>query len=227
MRGRGSFLGGAGWSDLAADLGAGDAGRGRLADAQAGGAAFAGPGAVPPRGLGLWSAPSNPGRRGVGRAEPQLLVWGGNGAPSPVALPVHPNSSTSSPTQPPKHKPPPSVLGPEPWNVAYPEPSVRPDDSRYGDNPNRVQRHTQFQARSPGGGRGLPRAGGPPPGDRWRWKPRPGRTPEPKPKSRRPQFHLPGHPPPPKVIPKPTLALTQPSKHPPQRKVILKPGPSF
>lgn len=36
-------------------------------------------------------------------------------------------------------------LGPEPWNVCYPEPSVRPDDSRYGDNPNRVQRHTQFQ----------------------------------------------------------------------------------
>jgi len=41
------------------------------------------------------------------------------------------------------------VLGPEPWNVAYPEPSIRPDDSRYGDNPNRVQRHTQFQARHP------------------------------------------------------------------------------
>lgn len=38
-----------------------------------------------------------------------------------------------------------SVLGPEPWSVAYPEPSIRPDDSRYGDNPNRVQRHTQFQ----------------------------------------------------------------------------------
>lgn len=37
------------------------------------------------------------------------------------------------------------VLGPEPWNVCYTEPSVRPDDSRYGDNPNRVQRHTQFQ----------------------------------------------------------------------------------
>jgi len=37
------------------------------------------------------------------------------------------------------------VLGPEPWNVAYPEPSIRPDDSRYGENPNRVQRHTQFQ----------------------------------------------------------------------------------
>ena len=27
----------------------------------------------------------------------------------------------------------------------YVEPSVRPDDSRYGDNPNRLQRHTQFQ----------------------------------------------------------------------------------
>lgn len=39
------------------------------------------------------------------------------------------------------------VLGPEPWNVCYAEPSVRPDDSRYGDNPNRVQRHTQFQVR--------------------------------------------------------------------------------
>ncbi|GBG74740.1 hypothetical protein CBR_g19146 [Chara braunii] len=37
------------------------------------------------------------------------------------------------------------VLGPEPWNIAYVEPSVRPDDSRYGENPNRVQQHTQFQ----------------------------------------------------------------------------------
>ncbi|KAF5842959.1 glycyl-tRNA synthetase alpha subunit-domain-containing protein [Dunaliella salina] len=37
------------------------------------------------------------------------------------------------------------VLGPEPWNVGYVEPSIRPDDSRYGDNPNRLQRHTQFQ----------------------------------------------------------------------------------
>jgi glycyl-tRNA synthetase len=36
-------------------------------------------------------------------------------------------------------------LGPEPWRVAYVEPSVRPDDSRYGDNPNRLQTHTQFQ----------------------------------------------------------------------------------
>lgn len=37
------------------------------------------------------------------------------------------------------------VLGPEPWNVGYVEPSVRPDDSRYGENPNRVQMHTQYQ----------------------------------------------------------------------------------
>lgn len=37
------------------------------------------------------------------------------------------------------------VLGPEPWRVAYAEPSVRPDDSRYGENPNRLQMHTQFQ----------------------------------------------------------------------------------
>lgn len=37
------------------------------------------------------------------------------------------------------------VLGPEPWKVSYDEPSIRPDDSRYGTNPNRLQRHTQFQ----------------------------------------------------------------------------------
>ena len=37
------------------------------------------------------------------------------------------------------------VLGPEPWNVAYVEPCVRPDDGRYGENPNRFHQHTQFQ----------------------------------------------------------------------------------
>lgn len=36
-------------------------------------------------------------------------------------------------------------LGPEPWNVAYVEPSRRPKDGRYGDNPNRVYQHHQFQ----------------------------------------------------------------------------------
>lgn len=37
------------------------------------------------------------------------------------------------------------VLGPEPWNVAYVEPTIRPDDARYGENPNRMQMHYQLQ----------------------------------------------------------------------------------
>ena len=37
------------------------------------------------------------------------------------------------------------VLGPEPWNVGYVEPTIRPDDGRYGENPNRMQMHYQFQ----------------------------------------------------------------------------------
>src|SRR3990167_8936199 len=37
------------------------------------------------------------------------------------------------------------ALGPEPWNVAYVEPSRRPTDGRYGDNPNRLQQFHQFQ----------------------------------------------------------------------------------
>jgi len=37
------------------------------------------------------------------------------------------------------------VLGPEPWKVAYVEPSYRAPDGRYGENPNRMQMHTQFQ----------------------------------------------------------------------------------
>ena len=36
-------------------------------------------------------------------------------------------------------------LGPEPWNSAYVEPSRRPTDGRYGDNPNRLQHYYQFQ----------------------------------------------------------------------------------
>jgi glycyl-tRNA synthetase alpha chain len=36
-------------------------------------------------------------------------------------------------------------LGPEPWSVAYVEPSRRPTDGRYGDNPNRLQHYYQFQ----------------------------------------------------------------------------------
>ncbi len=37
------------------------------------------------------------------------------------------------------------VIGPEPWNVAYVQPSRRPADGRYGDNPNRLQHYYQFQ----------------------------------------------------------------------------------
>ncbi|MBI5887216.1 MAG: glycine--tRNA ligase subunit alpha [Deltaproteobacteria bacterium] len=38
-----------------------------------------------------------------------------------------------------------AVLGPEPWKAAYVEPSRRPTDGRYGENPNRLQRYYQFQ----------------------------------------------------------------------------------
>jgi glycyl-tRNA synthetase len=37
------------------------------------------------------------------------------------------------------------VLGPEPWNVGYVEPSFRPADGRYGENPNRMQYYYQYQ----------------------------------------------------------------------------------
>ena len=36
-------------------------------------------------------------------------------------------------------------LGPEPWRTAYPQPSRRPTDGRYGDNPNRLQHYYQYQ----------------------------------------------------------------------------------
>jgi glycyl-tRNA synthetase alpha chain len=37
------------------------------------------------------------------------------------------------------------VIGPEPWNTAYVEPSRRPTDGRYGENPNRLQHYYQYQ----------------------------------------------------------------------------------
>src|ERR671936_2386664 len=37
------------------------------------------------------------------------------------------------------------VLGPRPWRAAYVEPSIRPDDGRYGENPYRFQQHYQYQ----------------------------------------------------------------------------------
>ena len=38
------------------------------------------------------------------------------------------------------------ALGPEPWRAAYVQPSRRPKDGRYGDNPNRLQHYYQYQA---------------------------------------------------------------------------------
>jgi len=37
------------------------------------------------------------------------------------------------------------ALGPKPWNAAYVQPSRRPSDGRYGENPNRMQHYYQFQ----------------------------------------------------------------------------------
>ena len=37
------------------------------------------------------------------------------------------------------------ALGPRPWAAAYVQPSRRPTDGRYGDNPNRLQHYYQFQ----------------------------------------------------------------------------------
>src|SRR5271165_6315287 len=37
------------------------------------------------------------------------------------------------------------AIGPEPWRAAYVQPSRRPKDARYGENPNRLHQHHQFQ----------------------------------------------------------------------------------
>src|SRR2546421_12233529 len=37
------------------------------------------------------------------------------------------------------------AIGPEPWRAAYVQPSRRPKDGRYGDNPNRLQHYYQYQ----------------------------------------------------------------------------------
>ena len=37
------------------------------------------------------------------------------------------------------------ALGPKPWNAAYVQPSRRPGDGRYGENPNRLQHYYQYQ----------------------------------------------------------------------------------
>ncbi|MDP2198672.1 MAG: glycine--tRNA ligase subunit alpha, partial [Sulfurimicrobium sp.] len=37
------------------------------------------------------------------------------------------------------------AIGPEPWRAAYVQPSRRPKDGRYGENPNRLQHYYQYQ----------------------------------------------------------------------------------
>ena len=37
------------------------------------------------------------------------------------------------------------AIGPEPWRAAYVQPSRRPKDARYGENPNRLHQHHQYQ----------------------------------------------------------------------------------
>ena len=37
------------------------------------------------------------------------------------------------------------AIGPEPWKAAYVQPSRRPSDGRYGENPNRLQHYYQYQ----------------------------------------------------------------------------------
>ena len=37
------------------------------------------------------------------------------------------------------------AIGPEPWKAAYVQPSRRPKDGRYGENPNRMQHYYQYQ----------------------------------------------------------------------------------
>ena len=54
------------------------------------------------------------------------------------------------------------ALGPKPWNAAYVQPSRRPKDGRYGENPNRLQHYYQFQVIMKPSPAGLP---GPLPGE--------------------------------------------------------------
>jgi glycyl-tRNA synthetase alpha chain len=40
------------------------------------------------------------------------------------------------------------AIGPEPWKAAYVQPSRRPKDGRYGENPNRMQHYYQYPGRA-------------------------------------------------------------------------------
>ncbi|MCL4812818.1 MAG: glycine--tRNA ligase subunit alpha [Vicinamibacteraceae bacterium] len=65
--------------------------------------------------------------------------WGGHGCVIQQPLDIEVGAGTMSPETFLR------VLGPEPWNVAYVQPSRRPADGRFGENPNRLFKHHQFQ----------------------------------------------------------------------------------
>jgi len=65
--------------------------------------------------------------------------WGNNGCIIQQPYDVEKGAGTMNPATTLR------ALGPEPWNVAYVEPSRRPTDGRYGDNPNRLQHYFQYQ----------------------------------------------------------------------------------
>src|SRR6516164_6213829 len=65
--------------------------------------------------------------------------WAGQGCILTQAYDVEVGAGTMAPTTFLR------VLGPEPWNVAYVQPSRRPADGRFGENPNRLFQHHQFQ----------------------------------------------------------------------------------
>ncbi|MGZ3445739.1 MAG: glycine--tRNA ligase subunit alpha, partial [Myxococcaceae bacterium] len=65
--------------------------------------------------------------------------WAGQGCILAQAYDVEVGAGTMAPTTFLR------ALGPEPWNVAYVQPSRRPADGRFGENPNRLFQHHQFQ----------------------------------------------------------------------------------
>jgi glycyl-tRNA synthetase alpha chain len=69
----------------------------------------------------------------------QLSFWASRGCLIQQGLDLEVGAGTSHPETVLR------VLGPKPWNVAYVQPSRRPDDGRFGQNPNRLFKHHQLQ----------------------------------------------------------------------------------
>src|SRR5262249_20419929 len=100
----------------------------------------------------LFSAPQHePGRRGMARRPPAVAnrledlifrlqsYWAEQGCVILQPYDVEVGAGTLHPATTLR------ALGPETWNCAYVQPSRRPKDGRYGENPNRLQHYYQFQ----------------------------------------------------------------------------------